>query len=507
MLKPYVAGSLTDTTYNDGAFRLKTPHLAKREYKGLVQFRSNIRELNLTNNVGVSAIGVNITYPVINVGTKTTFTLSGNSEKSFFVPEVAPEETLVVSLRSLNGKGHHLMYLRHGGPASGYSYDAAAVTPLSPNQNLVAPNVQEGDHYLLVENTHTELSQVEVEVKVAKFEVMAAGPSKAAPIGQVTVKLDGTLFPEVLTATLLQRSLNGGPRNEIASSNVYRFSSTEVYATFDLRSAKVGQEYDVEVADVRMTSAVTKFEKALTVVNGIKGMLKVSGKLPRAMRPRETGSVVVDYRNSGQTDVRGGILLVSSTGIGELRLMDGGEPISSFASSHMILAAPMSGPAGMLSPQSYGRIHIQVRQKTAEIGRMPIKVSVVDGNEEPHPYVGEGERLKPSFLTDAAWEQTWKNCLEIVGQTWSSFSERLAQVGSQLSVAGRGVVTVETMFKYVLRVSDGAVTGDELVSFVDLRNGGGSQDMSLHVQRIYSQMITKRRTVGMFGIGWSSPLL
>ncbi|XP_041361873.1 uncharacterized protein LOC121377841 [Gigantopelta aegis] len=504
-LKPYVDGAFTDNTYSDSALRLKTPLLAKHEYKGLVRLRSNIRELNLNNNVGVSAIGVNITFPIINVASTKTFGISGNSEKAFIIPNVDPEETLVVLLKSLNGKGIHHMYLRRDEPATGYLYDAASKTPYSSNQNLIAPNTQEGDYYLLVENTDTETSSVEVTVKLAKFEVIETSPKKAAPIGDVTVKLEGTLFADVLNASLVERSQSGN-KNMITATRVYRFSSIEVYATFDLTSATVGQEYDIELLDVRK-SAVAKFQKVLAIVKGIKGTLKVSGKIPRAMRPMETGTVTIDYRNTGFTDVHGGILLISSTGIGELQLMERGEPISLFGSSHMILAAPMNGPAGVLSPQSYGRIRIHVQQKqSSEIGRMPLKVSVVNGNEEPHPYIGEGERLKPSFVSDSAWEQTWKNCLKIVGSTWLSFSERLSEIGSQLSVAGRGVVTVETMFNYVLRVGDGAITGDDLVSFVDIENRAGSQSLPLHVQRIYSQMISKRRTVGMFGVGWTSPL-
>ena len=57
-------------------------------------------------------------------------------------------------------------------------------------------------------------------VKYAQFEVLDVFPRMAAPLGTVTLRLTGTLFPERLTAVLQD---TGGSTRQRQARDIYHF--------------------------------------------------------------------------------------------------------------------------------------------------------------------------------------------------------------------------------------------------------------------------------------------
>ena len=193
---------------NEESFSLtsNTPFLAQRNYTGIVRTRSNIRDLNLENNIGYAETLLRVSAPTLDLGTPTIITLTPGEEQVYRIENILRESTLIATLMVTNDDApYHDLLLRHGNPPTGYEHDANSQYVLSSNQKAVVRSTKSGTYYLSIENSGTgeEGYEVEVLVKIAVFEILSISPIRAAPLGNVTILISGTLFGNNLQASLL----------------------------------------------------------------------------------------------------------------------------------------------------------------------------------------------------------------------------------------------------------------------------------------------------------------
>ena len=88
------------------------PPLPARDFTGIVRSRSNIRDFNLTNNIGVAMSPSKSELPTITLESPTTVTMAVGGTLYFRLPDVEASETLVVSVISDTDTDFNEVYVR-----------------------------------------------------------------------------------------------------------------------------------------------------------------------------------------------------------------------------------------------------------------------------------------------------------------------------------------------------------------------------------------------------------
>ena len=88
------------------------PPLPARDFTGIVRSRSNIRDFNLENNIGVATSPSKSELPIITLESPTTVTMAVGGTLYFRLPAVEASETLVVSVTSDTDADFNEVYVR-----------------------------------------------------------------------------------------------------------------------------------------------------------------------------------------------------------------------------------------------------------------------------------------------------------------------------------------------------------------------------------------------------------
>ena len=142
-----------------------------------------------------------------------------------------------------------------------------------------------------------------------------------------------------------------------------------------------------------------------------------------------------------------------------------------------------------------------------EVGRMRIGVREMPRDDTANVYLTLRDNYKPLTTDDAVWELVWRNFAGYVGETMASLQESLAAVATSLSRAGHRSAEAEKFIRYLLLISDGHLTADQVIDVRDLTTQPSKLLLNLEITRSYSSLLTKRRSRGPFGYGWTVPLL
>ena len=142
-----------------------------------------------------------------------------------------------------------------------------------------------------------------------------------------------------------------------------------------------------------------------------------------------------------------------------------------------------------------------------EVGRMRIGVREMPRDDTANVYLTLRDNYKPLTTDDAVWELVWRNFAGYVGETMASLQESLAAVATSMSLAGHRSAEAEKFIRYLLLISDGHLTADQVIDVRDVTTQPSKLLLNLEITRSYSSLLTKRRSRGPFGYGWTVPLL
>ena len=444
---------------NDLFFQLRevTPFIAQRDYTGIVRSRSNIRDLNLANNIGRTPGTLSIQAQTINLNSPTKIILQQGQNKVYRIDTVPGEETLVATLKAATQSTYHDLFLRHETPPTGFEYDAFSQRALSVDQKCVVRSTRNGTYYLRIESSTSKMQgeySVEVLVKIATFEISEIVPSKAAPLGNVTLRFSGTVIGYAVEAFIYS---DGNPSELHSASRVYWFNSEEVYATFDITGLPFGP-YTARLRH-RATAAVAELTSGFEISDGIPGQVSLQVLPPRPLRVGENGQLSVFIRNLGNTDILSPLISVSSDGNVLIRQLHGSIQSDTVSTVTSYQSVASSGPAGILPPGGDSQMYFQVIPGSFT-GREEFLVSVIPDLPLPHAYLDEKSALRPVNIPENVWDMIWDNTLLAVGSTWASFQEHTSDVATQMSlVHNRRPLSTDEIMEYALRVADGLYTG------------------------------------------------
>ena len=441
-----------DRTYSRAAV---VPFIAHGSYYGLVRTRTNIRDPNLSNNIGTTSNFIQINAPIIILGRRTRITLEPNNILVFQIQGVPGGEALVANLTTGQLHVYHDLYLRYKEAPTGAEHDAFSQFSLSANQHAVVRHSISGTYYLRIESfTNTQITSsysVDILVRIAQFEIHRVSPVTAAPIGNVTLKITGTVISYFSYALLIDSSGNV----ILEPSKMYWFNSETVYATFNITEIAVGI-YSVRLIDEK-TGSTAQLNNSFTIATGIPGRLAINIQTPRALRVGDTGDIMVRLQNIGNTDLLAPHLILVSRDRTHFRLIDESGPID-FSEQLDFLGLPLEGPGGILPPGATTQITFRAAQTIQGANRTRICIKV-QNNSAPHPFVDKKSNLKPAAVPADVWDKIWENFIRSVGTTHGSFLERLSEMASEFSLVGKRTYSVQEMVLYQLRISYGLLSG------------------------------------------------
>lgn len=452
-LNAYDNNFQNDLTYSRQAI---APFVAQRVYYGLVRTRTNIRDPDLGNNVGSSSTLIEINAPSIILGRVTTINLEPNDLQVYRIQGVPTDETLVATLNTEQRNVYHDLYLRHKKAPTGAEHDAFSQFPDSPTQRATVRHSRSDVYYLRVESfSNREITSdysAEVLVKIAQLEILHIAPVTAAPLGNVTIKITGTILSYYSSASLV--SSRGDL--EYQSTKVYWFTSESVYATFNLAGAQLGN-YSIRLTDGK-TGESAQLNSSFTIVAGIPGRLSIDIQSPRRLRVGETGDVLVYIQNIGNTDLlTPHLVLVARSNI-NFKLLDNYGPIG-FSKQIDFLGLPLEGPGGILCPGASTQVTFRAEQIATRPNRVSFSIRTESNGSAPHAYLDRKSSLQPNFILTEVWGTIWENFIRSVGTTQRSFQQRLSETATEFSLLRKRAYSVQELVQYQLAIAYGLLSG------------------------------------------------
>lgn len=233
---------------------------------------NNINETDKNNNTGISAgsIYVKAKELKLNITESNTMHTTARYYK-LVIPDSLSGSTILVTLKSndsLTMKNE--MYIGLGYVPSPSRFDYRFGTANYGNQQIVMTTVTDSVYYIAVRCTSPNPLVQNITLQAVKlpFAILNVQSNSGGNIGNVTVKLSGSLF----TNNMVARLNNGG--TVIYSSIVYFVNSTTVFATFNLLGKPLGL-YDVSL--IKPDSAVATLPGGFTITTGNNGGILTGG--------------------------------------------------------------------------------------------------------------------------------------------------------------------------------------------------------------------------------------
>lgn len=233
---------------------------------------NNIVESNKNNNTAVSAtrLYVKVTELPMNLLTANTlFTV--NRYYKLIIPDSLSGSTIQVVLKSSDSLTmKNQMFIGKGYVPSAAQFDYTFSTPNYGNQEIIMTSATTGTYYITIRNVSASPVNQNITLKAVKlpFAVFNVHTASGGNIGNVTVKINGSLFITNMTAKLTK------PGTTIQASAIYYTNSTTVFATFNLQGRPLGI-YDVTLTKPDSSTAV--LTNGFSVVNANNGGLNTGG--------------------------------------------------------------------------------------------------------------------------------------------------------------------------------------------------------------------------------------
>ena len=431
-----------------------TPFIAQKNYSCILRTRTNIRDPNLKNNIGTSDIPIRVNAPTLLLGVKTNLSIGSGSELVYKIENIPSESTLIATLNASEDSGFHDLFLRHRNPPTGSMYDSFSQYSLSHNQTTVVQSTKPGTYYIRIESfgRNTQPYQVQVEVTVATFEITGINPYSAAPLGNVTLRVTGTLITNKVEAALIDEYSSA----ILNATAVYWFSSVEVYATFNISNVSTGV-YSIQLTNTR-TNEQALLRNSFHISSGIPGQISTRINAPRNLLRGEATTVSLLVQNTGNTDIRTPIMFVRSNRHVQISIIDGSGQEDDYAPELVFLPLPLHGPSGIIPPgvTTTTVFHILPNSFRASFSDS-LSVSFLEESQMdfPHSYVDRKQELKPLDIPNDSWDIIWNNFLSSVGGTWRTMTERFSNVANELSIGQKRIKSVDELVDFQLHIAQG----------------------------------------------------
>ncbi|MDP6715384.1 MAG: CARDB domain-containing protein, partial [SAR202 cluster bacterium] len=455
---------------------------------------NHIPESSETNNAGASLKQASID------SAKLTPNVAANGhinpgQSIYYRVDVEAGETMVVTLDSVSTSDDNELFVRYNDMPSRSQFDFGFSDAFAPDQEIVVPFTRGGTYYILVHNVTGGNSDFTIKARILGFELLEIAPTSGSNKGKVTLTLIGSKFSPRAVAKLVPNSAGTtDPSNKRTATRMWWNDSSELWATFDLRTITPGL-YDVHIDD---TGQNTVLKGAFTATAGREGDVKVTMASPRSVRPGQRGILAVDYLNAGETNVMAPYIQIAAVN-GVLRW-----PTETSATSGVeFLGISDHGPAGILPPGGRGRVSL-IFTPTASAGQITFTASMISeslpANANVIDWNAFKEEFRPAEVTPDAWDVIYSNFTKAVGTTGLDLLSVLSDNANHLSLVGDRVASAGVLLGFEVVQADGLSTVPVLAGSVEAVEDVVGPDLAF--ARFYRADISRRFELGPMGRGW-----
>ena len=233
---------------------------------------NNILESNKENNVGISSSPVYVKVKELQLNVEEPNTLQAVSRfYKLRIPDSLYGSTLLVTLTTADSLTmNNEMFIGAGYIPTAANYNYRFEIPNYGNQKIVMTDVTDSVYYIMYRCVSPNPIIQNVKLKVVKlpFAILDVHTNAGANIGNVTIRIKGSLFNDSMSAKLSKVGTT------IYSSRVYYTNSGQVFATFNLQGKPLGI-YDVTLIKTDLSEAV--MSNGFSIVNANNGGLITGG--------------------------------------------------------------------------------------------------------------------------------------------------------------------------------------------------------------------------------------
>jgi RHS repeat-associated protein len=490
-------GPKTSSTYESFS---TIPPLAVGIYKTIVRTRSNLKDINTRNNFGVSAANLSITPPEISLNSVKILTMQTNQQLVFQLTGVPAGITVAVKLATNYQLAYHVLYVKEGRPPHANDYDYISKQPGTIKQRIIITVTRSYSYYLLVESFSAMSSdnyQLSIAVQEAKFEISSVSPSTMAVGQTATVTVVGTLFGNNMEAFLKNNSF------QIAATRLYRFTSEEAFATFDVSRLETGS-YTVMLHD-KTEDRYCEFTDSVNISKvSLAGQIKTNIITPGGLRAGAKALIQVEIGNNGYSDVNITTILLSTDGHSKLLSTDA-EFGTLLSDSILFVPTVRNKPSSVIVPQSSVAFSFTVIPDSPSfVGHEGLHLTLVDDATLLSFVRQLAANLKPDSVAPAVWMTVTDNLNKCLG---TKPADHFRSVGGHLSQHYSSFFSIIDLVGHTMEIADGIVPPLILAQSTDISDDIFSGLVELALRREYLHHITARRSTGPFGKGWFSPIL
>jgi hypothetical protein len=317
-----------------------------------------IQEAHVSDNVAASSESLAVNVPVLEFNQPLQDMFTSDQHHRYYHVSVEAGEHLRVTLDGLDDQGHYELYIKYGVAPTRSDYDDRYRRPFAADHSVEIPGTQAGDYYVLVYGDYlpNEPAEYQVLAELLDFSVVELSPSEGGNVGNVTVAIQGANLTEDLLVKLV--APDGAA---YYGTQPYSTSPDELYVTFELAGAAVGW-YDLHVTwlDGRFVERLAAF----LVKEGSGPNLEVDFTMWGWQRPAWEFPIIVEYANTGDTDLIAPLLELQGSGDMPLSLTSTGRGSGATAEESdaagllQFFGYSTTGPAGILQPGDHEQITV-----------------------------------------------------------------------------------------------------------------------------------------------------
>ncbi len=405
---------------------------------------------NSGNNAASSLDMVTIDLREIQVnGSSLTGRFTTAGEGHWFKLNPGAGRSITSTLVLGNSSGLVQLYIGQGYMPDQQHYDFRQQEWSSATANTMIPQTSTQAYYVAVyAGTLSGAENFTVSARALTFSLTSVSPGVVASTGSATLELSGGMLSQSAT----YRMIGSGGVSRTATS-VFLDTPSRVYTTFSLAGLSAGS-YGIQVSQGGNTVTLNN---ALTVQPVLpQGQIEYSLDVPTALRPGWTGTVTVNYRNTGTSDAVAPLIWVSAdgadTGLIPPQCSNCSPTFSrvyeTVFNSGYILGINHDGPAGVLPPGYGGSISLSMRPMVNS-GTITVSANLINP-AELIDWTALKESLRPPNVSVEAWEPIFANFTSSAGSTFADYNGLLAANATYLSSLGDYIYNTRELYQFEL---------------------------------------------------------
>ncbi|MFO0938840.1 MAG: Ig-like domain-containing protein [Gemmataceae bacterium] len=410
-------GSLAAGASSPMSTTIELPEILPGSYRFLVETdrRGSIDNgYGVTNNA-LAATATTVTIPTLLFDQSTAQSFTRSNEKDYYQFSVTTGDQAVrVRLNGNNVASNELYVGYEGVPSttntSFYSRE---------HGELVIPSAKAGTYYVMVHHPfHTsDNANYSILLDQPGLAVREVLPSRIALDGEASLTIRGTDINTDAKVELI------GPEGATLLGSYRSLDSNgSIHVLVNTTNAVAGQ-YTLRLTQ---DTKVVELPDAVSIEALQQGKLDIDVTTPSIVRAGRPYDMIVEYRNSGFTNVPLGFLSVSAT---NGKLMLPGESVA--RAEQRLITLGGSGDMTSIPPGGSGRVTLTV----IPTGRQNVQITTKLAGDLNIPFPWEELAMQPPASVDAAeWSNVVANAKPVLGTNWqdviNSATVGLAALGS-----------------------------------------------------------------------------